>query len=136
MSIRMTQQEVYETLSLTGSALSEFMASPNGLERYQAAEQLRKRVAEVDGRHYTDHTKDVKSLIKEKRLIEAEVLLCRLVEAVCREIEFGGQKWYPPPWYHEKLASVQRRLGKSIDSVETIKRYEALLDRHNSLNHR
>lgn len=134
VTIRLSQSEVYESLSLSGDALSKFLSSPNGMERYLAAERVKKHVAEVDGRHYCTHVQDVKSLIKEKRFNEAEELLVRLVDAMCREGEVGGRTWYPPPAYHAKLSSVQRRLGKISESDETMKQYAALLDRYNKLN--
>lgn len=134
--IRLSQSEVYEILSLKGGALSIFLSSQGGMEKYLAAEQVKKHVAEVDGRHYCSYVHDVKSLIKEKRFNEAEELLVRLVDALCREGEFGGRTWYPPPAYHANLSKVQKRLGKVIESDETMKQYAALLDGYNKLNPR
>lgn len=133
-TIRLSQSEVYETLSLSGDALSKFLSSPNGMEKYLAAEQVKKHVAEVDGRHYVTYVQDVKSLVKEKRFNEAEELLVKIVDAVCREFDVGGRSWSAPTWYHEKLSSVQKRLGKLRESEETMRKYADLMDRFNALN--
>ncbi|ORC36837.1 hypothetical protein B4O97_04220 [Marispirochaeta aestuarii] len=71
------------------------------------------------GKHYTEYADDVKQMIAENRLDDAEKLLWNLVEAT--ESEDKIEKFGVAPWYYEKLATVfkkQKMIDKEIEILE------------------
>lgn len=94
-------------LQLRGKALKDFLAQPSGIQRYEAAEQTRKCLGSVDGRHYTQHVPEVKRLLRVGEYEAAVLLLERLVAAVDAEAEFS--KGYVPPWYKAALDAARER---------------------------
>lgn len=121
--IRISALEVSELLGLRGDALSALYLRPGGLERYQAAEAVFDRAGEVDGRHYSQHTKKVRALEKSGDLAGTESLLLRLISALEHEGSFGRYGWYPPPWYYERLAMVYRKMKKPDAEIGALQSY-------------
>lgn len=124
-TVRMSATEVAEVLSLRGADLSRYLDRPDGLIRHQAAETIKKRAGEVDGKHYTTHAPDVKALLKAGDLAAAERLLLRLIEAVEAEGRLGGVHWTLPPWYHGRLASLYKKFKRPEDERAIMERYRA-----------
>lgn len=125
VTVRMSAAEVAEVLSLKGDDLSRYFERPDGLLRYEAAEAIKKRAGEVDGKHYTTHVPDVKALLKAGDFAAAERLLLRLIEAVEAEGRLGGVHWTPPPWCHRRLASLYKKLKRPEDERAIMERYKA-----------
>lgn len=125
VTVKMSAAEVDEVLSLKGDDLSRYLERPDGLLRYEAAEAIKKRAGEVDGKHYTKHVPDVKALLKAGDLAAAERLLLRLIEAVEAEGRLGGVHWTLPPWYHGRLAGLYKKLKRPEDERAIMERYKA-----------
>lgn len=102
-------QSVGNPLQLRGKALTDFLAKPGGVERYEAAESMRKRLGTVDGKHYTEHVAEAKRLLSAKDYQAAVTLLHRLVAATESEASFSGTP--PPPWFRSALESARARLN-------------------------
>jgi hypothetical protein len=62
------------------------------------------------GRHYTTYIEEVKQLKREKKLLEAEKLLLKLIKVVEEQAEIDGGG-VAPGWYGH-LAIVYRRMGE------------------------
>lgn len=125
VTVKMSAAEVAEVLSLKGDDLSRYLERPDGLLRYEAAEAIKKRAGEVDGKHYTKHVPDVKALLKAGDLAAAEGLLLRLIDAIEAEGRLGGVHWTLPLWFHGRLASIYKKLKRPDEGGAIMARYKA-----------
>ena len=73
------------------------------------------------GRHYTEYVDEVRLLLKENKLDEAEKLLIELINAA--ESEAFQNNWGVAPWYYEKLAMVHRRKKDTEAEIRILKRF-------------
>lgn len=84
-----------------------------------------KRVGQVDGKHYTEYAATVRELERSGRLLDAELLLRRLIEAM--EAEARARGGALDPWYYERLAIDFRKQKRYADEIEILEQYRAHL---------
>ncbi|MEQ6471506.1 hypothetical protein [Comamonas sp. wu1-DMT] len=102
-------------LHLRGKALTDFLAQPGGVQRYEAAERTRKRLGSVDGKHYSQYVPATKRLLQAGEYDAAVLLLEKLVAAVDAEAKFSGG--CVPPWYRAALDEArERKNGGGVSS--------------------
>lgn len=73
------------------------------------------------GKHFTEYVEEVKSLVRENKLDDAENLLLALVSATESESKFGVA-----PWYYEKLAIIYRKKKDLNAEIGILERYFAV----------
>ena len=73
------------------------------------------------GKHFTEYVEEVKSLVRENKLNDAENLLLALVSATESESKFGVA-----PWYYEKLAIIYRKKKDLNAEIGILERYFAV----------
>ena len=103
---------------------SEVNAISQEIREYRDRQRRMAVAAQVDGRHYTEHTEGIKQLKREGKNDEAIALLLRLVDAVERESRAADGEWSIAPWYYEHLAILYRKLKDYSAEVAIIERYE------------
>ncbi|MGZ4846476.1 MAG: hypothetical protein ACXV2E_00720 [Halobacteriota archaeon] len=74
-----------------------------------------------NGKHYTEYIDDVKRLMREDRLDDAENLVIELVKAA--EDEARQNRWPVTPWYYERLAVLYRKKKDRESEIEILERY-------------
>jgi hypothetical protein len=74
-----------------------------------------------NGRHFTTYVSDVRKLLKDARLEDAESLLIKLVEAT--EAESNTEGLGVAPWYYERLAIIYRRRREAQKEVTILERF-------------
>jgi hypothetical protein len=72
-------------------------------------------------KHYTEYVDDVKHLIKENKLEDAEKLLLALVNAT--ENESQNENCGVAPWYYERLAVIYRKKKDIESELQILERY-------------
>jgi hypothetical protein len=70
------------------------------------------------GKHFTEYVEEVKSLVRENKLEDAEKLLLALVSATESDSVFGVA-----PWYYEKLAIIYRKKKDRNAEIEILERF-------------
>jgi hypothetical protein len=73
------------------------------------------------GRHFTTYVNEVKGMIREGRVEEAERALLALVDATEEEAQVKG--WGVASWYYERLASIYRRRRDYASEVAILRRH-------------
>jgi hypothetical protein len=73
------------------------------------------------GKHYTKYVDDVRYLIKENKLEDAEKLLIELVNAT--ENESKRHNYGVAPWYYERLAVIYRKKKDKKSEMEILERF-------------
>ena len=86
----------------------------NLLERIRKAE-------EVDGKHFTKYIEEVKTLKRNCKSQDLEILLYKLIEAT--ETGDSISHWGVAPWYYEELAKFYRRKKEYKKEVEILRRF-------------
>jgi len=74
------------------------------------------------GKHYTKYVDDVKNLMKENKLEDAEKLLLALINAT--ENESQSENCGVAPWYYERLAVIYRKKKETKSELQILERYE------------
>jgi hypothetical protein len=73
------------------------------------------------GKHYTKYVDDVRYLIKENKLEEAEKLLIELVKVT--ENEAKRNNYGVAPWYYERLAVIYRKKKDKNSEIRILERF-------------
>jgi hypothetical protein len=73
------------------------------------------------GKHYTEHVDDVKHLMKENKVEDAERLLLALVNAT--ENESQSENCGVAPWYYERLAVIYRKRKDTESEIQILERF-------------
>jgi hypothetical protein len=73
------------------------------------------------GKHYTKYVDDVKYLIKENNLDDAEKLLIELVNATENESKYNN--YGVAPWYYERLAIIYKKKKDMKSEIEILERF-------------
>ena len=73
------------------------------------------------GKHFTEYVEEVKSLVRENKLDDAEKLLLALVCATENDSMLGVA-----PWYYEKLAIIYRKKKDLNAEIGILERYFAV----------
>jgi hypothetical protein len=76
----------------------------------------------VQDKHYTEYVDSVKALKRDGNLVDAEILLLKLVDAT--EAEARAMGGGVAPWYYEQLAIIYRKQKRHADEVSILERYE------------
>lgn len=94
---------------------------------FEDLERARRAAGLVDGRHYSTHVDDVKSLVRSRDDDAAAGLLLRLIDAIEREAAhpLPGHDAVPP-WYFEQLQAIYRRAGLSREAALLKQRHTVL----------
>jgi len=74
-----------------------------------------------NGKHYTRYVDEVKSLMRDNRLDDAERLLIELVNATEAEARSGG--FGVAPWYYERLAVLYRKKKDIEAEIAILERF-------------
>lgn len=82
------------------------------------------------GKHYTKYVDEVKSLMRDNRLDDAERLLLELVNAT--EAEARSEGFGVAPWYYERLAVLYRKKKNKDAEIAILERY---LERYSEHKH-
>lgn len=73
------------------------------------------------GKHYTEYVDDVRYLMTENRLEDAEKLLIELVSAT--ENEAHNNNCGVAPWYYERLAVIYRKKKDIESEIRILERF-------------
>jgi len=73
------------------------------------------------GKHYTKYVDEVKSLMRDNRLDDAERLLLELVNAT--EAEARSEGFGVAPWYYERLAVLYRKKKDNESEINILERF-------------
>lgn len=73
------------------------------------------------GKHYTKYVDEVKSLMRDNRLDDAERLLLELVNAT--ETEARSEGFGVAPWYYERLAVLYRKKKDAAAEIAILERF-------------
>ena len=97
------------------SSISISFTSPKNQAIYNRIKQkidTLKKAGYVNGKHYTTYVEDVKKLVRDEKLSEAEILLLELISGV--EVESQTNNYGVAPWYYWELAVVYRKQKKFV----------------------
>lgn len=86
--------------------------------------RLRDKPGFYKGKHFTEYVEEVKSLVRDDKLDDAEKLLLALVNATENESKHDGL--CVAPWYYEKLAIVYRKRKDLNAEIRILERYFAV----------
>jgi hypothetical protein len=73
------------------------------------------------GKHYTMYVNDVKYLIKDNKLDDAEKLLIKLVNST--ENESKCNNYGVAPWYYERLAIIYKKKNDIKSETDILERF-------------
>lgn len=99
----------------------DYYPSPDLAERIRRREEATD-AGMHDGFHYSTYPDEVKDLMRNGKLDQAEVLLLQLVDSVERESAIQG---VTAPWYYERLAILYRKQKAYQKEIEILDRYAA-----------
>ncbi len=74
-----------------------------------------------NGKHYTEYVDDVKQLMREDKLEDAEKLLLALFNAT--ENEAQSENCGVAPWYYERLAVIYRKRKDIESEIQILERF-------------